>query len=241
MKRFIALVLVVLLPGLALAEDARRLRVEASVLVHAAETADTIIDARERKRLLEEALGKLLEIRERYPWESERLTLYHEGKRVTLTRRDLKLMIALADLDVGKLREVIGRSLSPTAIDENGWTDLHWAAVLNLPELAKGLLDAGADIFAPLKEDWEPLSESLRRSLTKFGIDSKELSRDGGMPMHLAALSNATNVVALFIERGVDIDTRTKFDETPLHFAATRGAPDAAKFLIERGANILAR
>ncbi|MDE0275523.1 MAG: hypothetical protein OYH76_06480 [Defluviicoccus sp.] len=140
MKRFVVLALAVLLPSLALAEDARRLRLEAGALVQAAEAADS---GRERKKLLEEARSKLLEIRNRHPSKSTRLTLYLGGKRVVLTPEDLESKIVaapLADLDVGKLREVLGRSLSPTAADENGWTDLHWAAALNLPELAKSLV-----------------------------------------------------------------------------------------------------
>ena len=149
--------------------------------------------ARERRALLESAHGKLLEIRERFPDQPVRLNLYLGGKRVSLSPEDVAAMVAaapLVDLEVGKLREAIGRQLSPTATDENGWTDLHWAAALNLPELARALLDNGADINAPLKDDKEPISDRLKRSLRGLGLDPT-FTRRGYTPLHVAALANA--------------------------------------------------
>ena len=237
MKCFVVLALVVMLPGLALADDARRLRVEAGALVQAADIANT---ARKRKNLLEKARSKLLEIRERHPSASARLTLYLAGERVTLTLEDLETRIAaapLADLDVGKLREVLGRSLSPTAMDENGWTDLHWAAALNRPELAKALIDLGADVGAALGDDAKPLSDRLRRSLKELGLDLK-FSRKGYQPSHIAAFADAKEVAALLIERGADINAKGKNGWTPLHGAAWSNASKTAALLIGRGADI---
>lgn len=85
------LVLAFLLPTLALADGARQLRLEAGALIQAAEAADT---ERMHKKLLEQARNKLRELRERYPSESTRLTLYIGGDRVTLTLEDLELRIA---------------------------------------------------------------------------------------------------------------------------------------------------
>ena len=62
---------------------------------------------------------------------------------------------------VGKL----GRDFSPKAVDGEGWTDLHYAAALNLPVLAKLLLAGGADPNARLKRDGEPLGGRLKRLL----------------------------------------------------------------------------
>ena len=42
--------------------------------------------------------------------------------------------------------DLLGRYPSADAVDENGWTDLHWAAVLNLPKLADMLLEAGVNV-----------------------------------------------------------------------------------------------
>ena len=240
MKCFAVLALVVLLPGLALADDARRLRVEAGALVQAADIANT---ASKRKNLLEKARSKLLEIRERHPSASARLTLYLGGERVTLTPEDLETRIAaalLADLDVGKLREVLGRPPSPTAVDENGWTDLHWAAALNRPELANALIDQGADVGAALGDDAKPLSDRLTQSMKELGLDLK-FSRRGYQPSHIAAFADARDVAALLIERGADINATGKNGWTPLHGAAWFNASETAALLIGRGADINAK
>ena len=244
------LALLVLLPDLASADDARRLRLEAGVLVQAAEAADT---ARERRKLLEEAHGKLLEILERHPSESTRLNLYFAAGSVTLTMGDLEAMIAgapFADVgvgDAGRLRAVLGRSLSPFAVDENGWTDLHWAAALNLPDLAAALLDAGASAEARLKDDGKPLGGTLSQSLQEFGlaevlgVDLADLLRDGSTPLHYAAWGNASDAAALLVERGADVNAKSGNDTTPLHYAASGNALDAVALLLDRGADINAK
>ena len=244
------LTLVLLLPGLASADDARRLRLEAGALVQAAEAADT---ARERGRLLEEAHGKLLEILERHPSESTQMNLYLRGGSVTLTLEDVEAMIAggpLADIDsgdAGRLRAVLGRPPSPTAVDENGWTDLHWAAALNLPEQAGALLDAGADVDVRLKRDGKPLSDALRRSLEEFGLaelwgfDLAYARRDGRTPLFYAAWGNATETAALLVGRGADVNSKSRSGWTPLHHAAGGNATETAALLVKRGADVNAK
>ena len=235
-----AVILLTLLSGAALADDARRLRIEAGALVQESETADS---ARERRALLKRAHGKLLEIRERFPDQPVRVNLYLDGKRVSLSPDDVAAMIAaapLADLDVGKLREVIGRQLSPTAADENGWTDLHWAAALNLPELAEALLALGADVTAPLKDDVEPISERLKRSLSDLERDPGWV-RSGERPTHIAAWENALEVMEVLIAAGADIHAKSNWDLTALHFAAENNAQEVAAALIAEGADIHAK
>ena len=241
MQRFLVVSLVVLLCGIALADDARQLRLEAGALVQAAEVADS---TEERRALLEEAYGKLLEIRERFPSESARLTLYLGGRRVNLSPEDVAAMMAAApsaDLDIGNLREVLGRMPSPVAVDENGWTDLHWAAALNLPELAEALLDAGADVAAPMKADGEPLSERLQQSLHELDL-FPELTRRGYLPLHIAAFNDAWESATLLIARGADIHAKASHNGfTPLHAAAAGNASKVAVELIARGADIHAK
>ena len=241
MWRFLVLTVVVMMTGVALAGDARQLRLEAGALIQAAEVAAT---ARERRALLEEAHGKLLEIRERWPSVSVRVTLYLGGRRVSLSPEDVAAMVVAApsaDLDIGTLREVLGRTPSPIAVDENGWTDLHWAAALNLPELAEALLDAGADVAAPIKADGEPLSERLQQSLRELDLLPK-LRRRGYLPLHIAAFNGAWESATLLIARGANIHAKASHNgHTPLHAAAYGNALDVAELLIARGADIHAK
>ena len=219
----IASLMVFAAPESALADDARRLRLEAGALVQKAHKADS---AQEAEALLKDAHGKLLEIRQHYPSESTRLTLYLRGRRVSLSPEDVLAMMAAApflNVEAGMLREVLGRQLSPTAVDENGWTDLHWAATLNLPELAKALLDAGADVAVRLKDDRRPLSDGLTDSLEELGLHS-EFRRVGGTPLHWAASGNATEAAEALIAAGADIHTKDSDGRTPLDVAVSENS-----------------
>ena len=144
------------------------------------------------------------------------------------------------DPEVERLRAVLGREPSATAKDENGWTDLHYAAALNLPRLVSTLVDAGADVAAPLKEDNIPLSDRLKRIATDLGLKFKR-GRDGSEPLHVAAGENARDAAAELIERGGNINSHNSFGATPLHYAAAYNALEVAVELIERGASISIR
>ena len=193
--------------SIALADDARQLRLKAAALVYSAENARSV---RERQALLEEAHGKLLEIQTRYPSESVEIHLFLDGKRVSLSPGVVFAKARLAGLHIGNLRDVLGRELSPTVADENGWTDLHYAAALNLPELVKELLAAGASVDARLRDDGAPLSDSLKQSLEALELRS-DFSRRGYMPLHMAEFHNALEAAAeLLATRGRELAASEK-------------------------------
>ena len=121
MQWFLVFGLVALVCGAVWTDDARRLRFAAAALVQSSERAES---SQSRLALLEEAHGKLVEIQERYPSEPARLLIYLGGERTTLSPNSLHKItdaLRLAELEVGKLRAVLGRALAPTDVDENGW------------------------------------------------------------------------------------------------------------------------
>ena len=129
--------------------------------------------------------------------------------------------------NIGNLREVLGRVPSTTVVAENGWTDLHYAAALNLLELATALLDSGMDVAVPIKADGEPTSERLKRKLRAIDLVS-DLARRGFTPLHMAALNNAEEAAALLISRGADIEVKAAPGGlTPLQIAEERGYREA--------------
>ena len=140
-----------------------------------------------------------------------------------------------------QLSERLGRELSPVAVDENGWTDLHWAAVLDLPELAVTLLDAGASASAALKDDGELLGDRVKEVMRSFGHDTfAKTTRIGQTPLHLAARQDSASVARLLVERGSDIErkdrTEGKSDWAPLHYTAWFASAEVARVLLEHGA-----
>ncbi len=113
---------------------------------------------------------------------------------------------------VKKFVASFGREPTADKVDEYGMTDLHWAAVTNSAEVAKLLIDRGADV-------------SVRNS---YGLT----------PMHSAAGGNSAEVAKLLINHGADVSARDYSDETPLHSA---NSEEVAKLLIDRGADVSAR
>ena len=134
------------------------------------------------------------------------------------------------------------RCAVPVAADENGWTDLHFAAALNAPDLARRLLAAGAPVDARLHVDGHPLSAPLRAVLAACGQDRFDAwRRTGCTPLHLAVLAEARDVVPVLLEGGADPDAVDTQSATPLHFAAHVGDPVIATALLAAGADADAR
>ncbi len=145
--------------------------------------------------------------------------------------------------------QLIGRCPDANAGDENGWTDLHWAAVLNLPELLGHLLDQGLDIDVRTKNDGAQFSDQLMVKLleTKEQLalplpdNSETYTRANYTALHWAALSHSKAAAELAIAKGADIHTRTSARLTPLHLAAYSDALQVATLLIDSGADIDAK
>ena len=138
-----------------------------------------------------------------------------------------------------KLSQLLGREFSIDAKDENGWTDLHYAAALNLSGLASALLDAGAVPNARLKVDAELFSEELAGTLSYFGSEFREFHRHGYRPLHAAAWNDAELAVGNLLLAGAEIDAKSStWHETPLHLAAMANSQRVAALLIGLGAEV---
>ena len=161
---------------------------------------------------------------------------------------------------------LLDRGANIEARTENGNTPLHYAAANNESEVVALLLDRGADIETrnydgPLQVFWEGLFLktlsavlSVSLDLTMFLVFGGETDEDtlaylseypdvifrtGGItPLHLAAGHNKPEVVALLLERGADIHSRSALGSTPLHYAAARGTPEVVELLLDKGADI---
>ncbi|KAK4743514.1 hypothetical protein SAY87_001515 [Trapa incisa] len=101
-------------------------------------------------------------------------------------------------------------------MDDRGWTLLHIFARRGDLKQVKRLLDEGMDV-----------------NISAWGPKSK-----GVTPLHLAAEGGHLDVMDELLERGANIDARTKgaCGWTPLHCAAKERKREAVKFLIENGA-----
>ena len=142
---------------------------------------------------------------------------------------------------VATLAEMLGREVSAAGRDENGWTDLHYAALFNLPDVVAALVERGADVDARLLRDDARISDRLRRTLAARGYDFAAWSRNGETPLHVAAWVDAGRAVERLVAWGANANARTPYGWTPLHYAASANARRAFEELVAGGADAGAR
>ncbi len=126
---------------------------------------------------------------------------------------DEALTYAVRNGRAAVLDELLARGASVDAAPYAGG-GLHWAAATGRTEIARWLLDHGADV-------------NLRAT---FG------SQLGCTPLHTCAWIDNVEIASLLVERGADITARDEsHDSPPLGWAEFLGSPNVAALLRERG------
>ncbi|WP_341816186.1 ankyrin repeat domain-containing protein [Wolbachia endosymbiont (group B) of Elophila nymphaeata] len=92
--------------------------------------------------------------------------------------------------------------------DYQGCTPLHVAVFNGQLEVAKILVNCGADVNA-MSTDWQET------------------------PLHMAVQSGKLNVIKFLVEKGADVNAKEERGRAPLHTAAYSGKLDVVKFLVE--------
>ena len=141
----------------------------------------------------------------------------------------------------------------PDAIDAadqpGGLTALHVAMLNNYTELARWLLERGANPNAPDGKGEAPLHAAaifdrrpgcpMTRLLLAHGADVGARDPQGETPLHRAAFHGHTALAALLLSHGADIQAGDGRGETPLHLACAPTAHlDMIRLLIQRGADL---
>jgi ankyrin repeat protein len=99
----------------------------------------------------------------------------------------------------------------------DGWTPLHLAAFFGHADLAKALLDRGAQ------------------------VDARSTNAMKNTPLHAAAAGGHTNLVKLLAAHGADVHARQEGGWTALHSAAQNGNRQMVEVLLANGSDINAR
>ncbi|HZE97958.1 MAG TPA: ankyrin repeat domain-containing protein [Planctomycetota bacterium] len=148
-----------------------------------------------------------------------------------------------------------------------GDTALHLAAAAHQHEIARRLLDRGADVASrnrrgaeplhyaadggPFRPDWSPAAQAETiRGLLDAGANPDALDKSGVAPLHRAVRGRCTPAVEALLDRGAHARLRNKSGSTPLHLAVQTtgasgsGSPEAAaeqktilRLLLKHGAD----
>ena len=129
----------------------------------------------------------------------------------------------------------------------DGSTALHWAAHRNDPQMARLLIEAGADIGATTRVgDLTPLFMAAKNGnativelLLDAGAEADSTNTNGTTPLMLAAASGDVGTVELLLERDANVNARDDTQgQTALMFAASLGRTDAVRLLARSGADM---
>ena len=114
--------------------------------------------------------------------------------------------------DRDKFVAEMGRAPSPDVVGDDGETDLHHAAVMNLSVLTISLLKQGAKVNAKDKY--------------------------GNTPLHRAAFYNARETTEILLNWGAEVNAKNKYSVTPLQRAEWQNDHEMTEVLLNWGAEV---
>ena len=126
-------------------------------------------------------------------------------------------------------------------VDENGWTQLHWAAAADDGEAIRRLADMGAPMN-PVDNEYDEdnkFSDKGKRRAQLLGV--KNIYTNVNTPLHVASRFNKSVAASVLIAKGAEVNAKSEDGSTPLHFAASRNAAEVARLLIAKGAEVNAK
>ncbi|GBE61235.1 ankyrin repeat domain containing protein, putative [Babesia ovata] len=109
--------------------------------------------------------------------------------------------------------------------DRKGWTAIHIAVSKNFTDVAKMLVDAGANITTLLKHKCAPV-----RLMDVYSP-----------AIHFAAIKGNKEITQLLLDHGATLNDLDSANMTPLHYAAFRANTEYLRFLLDNGAVVNVR
>jgi ankyrin repeat protein len=146
--------------------------------------------------------------------------------------------------DLTKLAAFAAQPGSVNLKDDRGMTPLMYAAVTGSPAAMKLLIDRGADVNARNAFDstalmWSATDIEKVRMLVEHGADVNAVSKQGNMPLLLAAMSDrSAAIVKLLIAKGADVKAVNGGKVTTVFAAAQGGDLETIRMLVDAGVDV---
>jgi ankyrin repeat protein len=130
------------------------------------------------------------------------------------------------------------------ALDKVKFTPLDWACTRAQWDVARYLIEAGADVKAVGFDGGSAMHRACHYDKPEFvgllmskGADPEQQNQWERTALHVATRRGCLKVVKLLLDRGVDIHATTREGWTPLHVACMSGHDEIIDLLIARGAS----
>ncbi|CAM9383430.1 unnamed protein product [Pylaiella littoralis] len=133
------------------------------------------------------------------------------------------------------------------ALDDLGWTALHWAVRQGHAAATRALFAAGADVSRRCSGSGMSALDlaargghvDIARVVIEHGAAVDAAGDLGLAPLHIASKSNKGGVIDLLVEAGATVGAKTKpSGDTPLHLAALMSSFEAVLVLLKHGASV---
>jgi ankyrin repeat protein len=141
-----------------------------------------------------------------------------------------------------KVAELLSRGFDPNTVSESGQVGLYLAMREDCPKVATVLLASPAlkiDAANAIGETALMMAAlNGRLDWAKKLLDrGAQVQKPGWSPVHYAASGPSTELLALLLDRGADINALAPNGSTPLMMAVRFGTEDSVKLLVQRGAD----
>ncbi|MCL2190500.1 MAG: ankyrin repeat domain-containing protein [Treponema sp.] len=153
-----------------------------------------------------------------------------------------EIFTAVKEGPLGDVKSLLEKGIDPNAKEETdkGFSLLHYAAGKGRPDVAKALLDAGADVdirdnmgFTPFHLAVGNARMELIKILLDAGADVNAESTGGATALRLLAEGEEfLEVARVLIAAGVNADLQDSDGVTPLHVAIILGQLEIAKVIL---------
>jgi ankyrin repeat protein len=124
-------------------------------------------------------------------------------------------------------------------------TPLHATLEEGHIEVAKLLIECGANVNALNREGWTPLHVAslfsdvdVVKRLLDHNADVHVRDDKGDTPLHNAAIEGHLEVARILLERNAEVNSRNNYRSTPLLLALYQGHDDVAQLLLDRNAEM---